>query len=361
MVPSVASKTSQLDTRPALAIVIVNYNAWLDVARLVDALANAAEVHDGRCEVVVVDNASQGPIPPDFERPRTHVQLVARADNGGFAVGVNAGSRATRARWVLLLNPDVVAGPELPGRILERIQELESRPEGAPGVVGFALRNANGSRQPSVGADPSLLRCVREAFIPRSRRKYQPDRKTKPGAVPWVTGAFALIDSALLRETGGMDEDFFLYYEEVALCRTARKLGRRVEYDPRVEVVHLRPLQDRTVSPKLRVITRHSKLLYFRKHLPRWEFLGLSWVVSGESLIRGLACRLAGKREHTRAWATIAAIASAMRRGFEIRGTEVLAMAEVCSDLRRPSGPSETSRRPTEEARPTASQRSSRR
>ena len=72
----------------------------------------------------------------------------------------------------------------------------------------------------------------------------------------------------MLDELGGMDEDFFLYYEEVALCRSARRRGWRVEYDPTVEVVHLRPLQNRPVSPKMRVITRHSKLLYFRKHLP---------------------------------------------------------------------------------------------
>ena len=69
------------------------------------------------------------------------------------------------------------------------------------------------------------------------------------------------MDSEIMRAVGGMDEDYFLYYEEVALCRSARRLGRRVEYDDRVSVVHLRPLQNRAIAPRMRVIVRHAKLL----------------------------------------------------------------------------------------------------
>jgi N-acetylglucosaminyl-diphospho-decaprenol L-rhamnosyltransferase len=328
MVDRVSTETSQFDSQPTLAILIVNYNSWADVSRLVASLAGSAEVADGRCEVVVIDNASDAPIPVELACPPNGVRTVTRSENGGFAVGVNAGWRTSRARWVLLLNPDVVAGNDLPGRILERIPRLESRPAGPPAVVGFALRNADGSRQPSVGTEPTFWRCLREAFIPRSRRKYQADRRAKPGSVPWVTGAFALVDTALLRVLGGMDEDFFLYYEEVALCRSASDVGRGVEYDPTVEVVHLRPLQSREVSPRLRVITRHSKLLFFRKHRPRWEFLALSWVVSVESAIRSLWSWARRHPEHYRAWVTIRRLARAMRRGVEIRGRDVLALAE---------------------------------
>ena len=84
-----------------------------------------------------------------------------------------------------------------------------------------------------------------------------------------------------------MDEDFFLYYEEVAFSRVARQRGWRVEFDPSVSVIHRHPLQNRAISPKMRVITRHSKLLYFRKHLPRWQFRTLSAIVRLESAIRG--------------------------------------------------------------------------
>jgi GT2 family glycosyltransferase len=330
-----------------LTIVIVNYKSWPDVARLVSAMAEAPEVADGRCEVVIVDNASAEPVPLELAEPRPGVRLVLRDENGGFAAGVNAGWRVSRSRWLLLVNPDVVAGADLPGRVLDRVGRLERRGDGAPGVVGFGLRNADGSRQPSVGAEPSLWRSVREPFIPRSRRKYQAAWRTRPGPVPWVTGACALVDGELLRNLGGMDEDFFLYYEEVALCRSARDAGRAVEYDPSVEVVHLRPLQNRPLTSRMRVITRHSKLLYFRKHLPPWQFKGLSWIVRAEAMIRG---RLARRDEAARAWRAIGGLARAMSRGESIRGREILAWAGPAEESAHgPARPKAMGRRPATE------------
>jgi N-acetylglucosaminyl-diphospho-decaprenol L-rhamnosyltransferase len=312
--------------RPSLTVVIVNYNSWPDVARLVAGLARAPEVAAGICRLVVVDNASDEPPPPDLCAPG--VLLVRRRDNGGFAAGVNAAWHASESPWLLLLNPDVVAGPDLLARVLGRLERDRRRPEGAPGVVGFALRNADGTRQPSVGALPSLARSVWEPLIPRSRRKYQAGWRTRAGPVPWVTGACMLVNAVLLGDLGGMDEDFFLYYEEVALCRLAALRGWSVEFDPSVEVVHLHPLQQRRVSSKLRVITRHSKLLYFRKHLPRWQFIGLTWVVAAEAAARGLWAGIRGRAGRRRAWRTIGAMAVAMRHGAVVRGRDALALAE---------------------------------
>jgi len=232
------------------------------------------------------------------------------------------------------LNPDVVVSEDWLGQVVTRIQHLETEsqaqasPQAAPGIVGFGLRNPDGSRQPSVGAFPSLPRTLWEQLIPRSRRKYQADWRTRPGPVPWVTGACMLVNTRLLETLGGMDEDFFLYYEEVALCRSARRQGWRVEFDPGLAATHLRPLQNRTLSPKMRVITRHSKLLYFRKHLPHWQFLGLSWIISCEAQVLGLWSRWTGRTEDVRSWRTIGAIARNFRAGAVVRGVEVRRLAE---------------------------------
>ena len=309
-----------------LAVLVVNYNGWADVARLVGGLSTGDAVTSGRAEVVVVDNASDDPPPPALLGPIPHLSILRRPTNGGFSAGVNAGRLHTKAPWLLLLNPDVVAGPGFLDAVLAAIEARSADPAG---VVGFGLRNADGSRQPSVGADPGLARSLREAFIPRTRRKYQAESRVRPGAVPWVTGACALVDAAMLDALGGMDEEFFLYYEEVALCRRARDLGRRVEYDPSVEVVHLRPLQGREVSPTLRYVTRHSKLLYFRKHLPRWQFLGLSWAVGVEARLRGWAARLGKRGDEAGSWRGVGWLAAAMRRGERIGGREVLLRAEA--------------------------------
>lgn len=313
---------------PLLTVVIVNYNGWADVRRLVQGLAATPEVAAGDCEVVVVDNGSDDPPPRELTEPCKGVRLLALRDNGGFAAGVNAGWRTARGPWLLVLNPDVVIPEGQLGAIVARVARFEEAPEQAAGIVGYGLVNPDGTRQPSVGAFPTLARSLWEQLIPRSRRKYQPGWRIRASAVDWVTGACMLVSGRLLSVLGGMDDDFFLYYEEVALCRSARNQGWTVRYDPSVEVVHLHPLQNRAISPKMRVITRHSKLLYFRKHLPRWEFVSLARAVGWEAAVRGSWARVQGRTEDGRAWRTIGELARAFRAGVEPRGRDVLTLAE---------------------------------
>jgi GT2 family glycosyltransferase len=227
------------------------------------------------------------------------------------------------------LNPDVEVEVGWIGQVIERIGQLERVPSGPPGIVGFGLRNPDGSPQGSVGVFPSLFRTLREQFIPRSRRKYQAAWRIRSGRVDWVTGACMLVNGRMIAELAGMDEDFFLYYEEVAFSRRAQDRGWRVEFDGAVNLVHRHPLQSRAVSTRIRIITRHSKLLYFRKHLPAWQFRALSWMVTAEAVIKGLASRIGMNHEEMRAWKTIQDVAQRMRAGDELKGAEVLKMAQA--------------------------------
>src|SRR5262249_40906419 len=149
---------------------------------------------------------------------------------GGFAVGVNTGWRAARSPWLLVLNPDVEIARGFLGQVWERLGRYDADPDGPPGIVGFRLCNPDRSPQGSVGVFPSLARTIREQFLPRSRRKYQPGWQTQPGRVDWVTGACMLVNSRMIADLGGMDEDFFLYHEEVAFSRAAQERAWRVEY-----------------------------------------------------------------------------------------------------------------------------------
>jgi GT2 family glycosyltransferase len=319
----------------AVSVVIVNYESWADVASLVKTLAESVEVRDGRWEVIVVDNASRGDVPPALQSPSDGVRVIFNSRNVGFAAGVNLGSASARGAWILLLNPDVAIDVEFPGQVRSRIAHYEARPSGRPGIVGFALRNEDGSAQPSVGVEPSLIRSLRGQLIPRARRKYRAASPTIAGEVPWVTGACVLIDAEAFRHGNGMDEDFFLYYEEVALCRTLRSAGRSVEFDPAVTVTHLRPLQNRRVSPRLRVITRHSKLVYFSKHRPTLEFALLRRVVLVEAAARRLWARACGDEPQRRCWELVGRIAKRLGNGQKVAGREVMEWTEIL-DAPRP-------------------------
>ena len=336
MVPSTASFASVATPAggPELAVVIVNYQSWDDVAALVVNLARSPLVEAGACEILVVDNDSRQAIPALLEAGLPGVRLLLEPTNGGFSAGVNVGWRASRSPWLLVLNPDIVAGPDLLAQVTGRIKSYAGRAGSSPGVgvVGFGLRNEDGTRQPSVGVFPSLFRTIREQVIPRSRRKYQPDWRLRPGPVDWVTGACFLVATRLLAEVGGMDEEFFLYHEEVALCRVASRRGWVVEYDPSVAVVHLHPLQDRAISPKMRVITRQSKLLYFRKHLPAWQFLALAALIRAEANLRANWCRLRGKSKEERSWRLIDWLARRPQTRSHWPGRFVRELAERTED-----------------------------
>src|SRR4029079_5800207 len=82
---------------------------------------------------------------------------------------------------------------------------------------------------------------------------------------------------------------------------------------------------------KMRIITRHSKLLYFRKHLPYWQFWSLTAIVAAEAAIRGRWALLRGRQGESRAWRTIAGLARQFRREIPVRGRDVLTMAESAS------------------------------
>ena len=322
-------QTTASESHPArLTIIIVNHESWPDALRLTASLAAEPCFRSGQCQIVVVDNASRGPIPEAFLAPCPGLRLVARPHNEGFAAGVNAGWRVTHSPWLLVLNPDVEVAGGFLSHVMARIGLYEADPDGPPGIVGFGLLNPDGSPQGSVGLYPSLARTIREQFIPRSRRKYQAGWRIRPGRVDWVTGACMLVHTAMMANLGGMDEDFFLYYEEVAFSHAARRSGWRTEYDASVTVVHRHPLQNRAISPKMRVITRHSKLLYFLKHLPRWQFLSLSAIVAIEAAIRGTWSRLWRRPEDVRAWRMIGGLARSLRYEAEPRGRDVLTLAE---------------------------------
>jgi len=216
--------------------------------------------------------------------------------NRGFARAVNEGCRRARGQWFLLLNPDVRVPEEFLDRVLataERIAAAQPR----AGVVGFRLRHADGSRQGSTGPYPTLRSVVSGLFRRRSRRRCRPLKGRHRRQVPWVTGCCLLVRRDCWRELGGFDEDFFLYYEDVDLCRRARAAGWSVWYEPTVKVTHLSPLHTRPVPPPLRLMTRHALLIYAAKHWPRWQFRTLGLLVAAEARLRRSLAFLRGNKD----------------------------------------------------------------
>jgi GT2 family glycosyltransferase len=272
-------------SEPRLSVVIVNYRQWEGTATLARQVLATAAGRRGAVEVMVVDNHSpRHPLLRHLRR-QPGVSLRRWGANHGFARAVNEGCRLSRGGWLLLVNPDVTLPEGFVEGALEVARNLEGR-EPRTGVVGFRLCNSDGTRQLSSGGFPTLAKTLAGLLLPRERRKYSLRPPRRRCRVPWVTGCCLLVRRACLEEVGGLDDDFFLYYEDVDLCRRAGERGWSVWYEPALFAVHHRPLHARPVLPHLRAVTRHGLLTYGRKHWPRWQFRLLAGIVGLEARLR---------------------------------------------------------------------------
>jgi N-acetylglucosaminyl-diphospho-decaprenol L-rhamnosyltransferase len=137
--------------------------------------------------------------------------------------------------------------------------------------------------------------------------------------VPWVTGCCLLLRRACVQDLGGLDERFFLYYEDVDLCRRARARGWSVWYEPKLRVTHHHPLHGRRVPPLLRLITRHSLLTYAARHWPRWQLRVLAGVVRLEAWTRRLWARWRGRPDEAKVFRDLGRVAADLAAGDERR------------------------------------------
>lgn len=296
---------------PRLSIVVVNYRQWEETETLVRHLQTAASLKRGDAEIVIVDNHS--PPHPVMKRLRRqpNVSLRRWKQNRGFARAVNEGCRLSQGEWCLLLNPDTTPSDTFLDGVLAMLDQLEPN----AGIVGFNLRNSDGSRQLSAGAFPTLSSTIGRLLLSRRRRKYHSVGASKRTRVAWVTGCCLLVRRDCLRDVGGLDEDFFLYYEDVDLCRRATERGWTVWYEPNLDVVHHHPLHQRAVPAVLRMVTRHSLLMYAAKHWPRWQFRALLRIVEAETMTRRLGAWWSGDAKEARMLGVLREICRDLRQG----------------------------------------------
>jgi GT2 family glycosyltransferase len=296
---------------PRLSVVIVNYRQWDKTEEVVRHLQTSASVKSGAAEVVIIDNHS--PPHPVVKRLRRQPSVSLRrwSRNRGFARAVNEGCRLSRGEWYLLLNPDTTPSEEFLDGVVALLDKLEPN----AGIVGFHLRNSDGSRQLSAGPFPTLLSTILRTLLPRSRRKYHTLRTEDRCPVAWVTGCCLLVRGDCLRDVGGLDEEYFLYYEDVDLCRRAQARGWSVWYEPNLTVVHHHPLHQRPVPAVLRTVTRHSLMIYAAKHWPAWQFRLLTRVVQAEARLRRLGAWWSGDGQQARLFALLSEICRDLRNG----------------------------------------------
>jgi GT2 family glycosyltransferase len=246
--------------------VIVNWNTRDMVLRLLGRLSESNQGLDHELELIVVDNNSSDGSVEAIRGAFPEVKLVAQSDNRGFAGGVNPGVAAATQPLVLLLNSD--AQTSRPS-----IEAAARYMAGSPdvGILGPQILSPKGSPRTSAWRDPSLKWMVLSTLglnklRPLNFEQYQGIRFTAPTEVDCVSGCAIMIRRDLLKELGGFDEDYFMYFEETDFCVRARRRGHKVHHAPVGEFAHEEGGTSKIVRLRTFLDYRRSEILFQRKH-----------------------------------------------------------------------------------------------
>lgn len=190
--------------------------------------------------VVVTENiADREPI-----RTSLPVEHVVNREVKGFGANHNAAFARCLTPYFCVLNPDIRLSADPFPPLLEYL--------GRPGVAvaGPLVRDASGKPEDSARRFPTVGLLVRKLFSDERLPDYPVDRG--PLEADWIAGMFMLFRRDDFRAVGGFDERYFLYYEDVDICRRLRRAGRAVIYDPGTSVTHLARRASRRSAAHLR-------------------------------------------------------------------------------------------------------------
>ncbi len=275
-----------------LTVIILNWNTRDDLRVCLASI----DAHRPKCEmeVIVADNASSDGSREMVAAEFPWVTLVHHPVNLGFCAGNNRALPKEPGRYVLFLNADT----RVTACALDRLVEFMDQ-EPHVGIAGPKLLNRDGSLQYSCRRFPDLgAGFFRNTPLGRlfPKNRYAQDYlmtdwdHASTRDVDWVSGAALMIRREAHQQTGGFDEGFYMYCEDVDLCYRARELGWRVTYLPDSIIYHLIGRSSDQVPTRATFYFHTSMYRFYKKHYAKKTPLLLRPLI-----VPGIAARAAGQ------------------------------------------------------------------
>jgi GT2 family glycosyltransferase len=242
-----------------LSVVIVSYNVRDYLENCLQSVSRALEGIEG--EVFVVDNHSDDDSVEAVRRQYPWVRLIENQENMGFSRANNIAIREARGEYVLLLNPDTIVEE---ATLREVLRFMEEHPKA--GGAGVMMHNADGSLAPeSRRALPTpWVSCLKMlGFTKRYYMSHLP--WDQPSRIEVISGAFCFLRKKALDEVGLLDEDFFMYGEDIDLSYRLMKGGWENWYLP-YPITHFKGKSTQKSDYRYVHIFYKAMLIFFRKH-----------------------------------------------------------------------------------------------
>ncbi len=234
-------------------------------------------------EVFVVDNDSGDGSVEMVKNEFPQAKLIANNKNVGFAAANNIAIKQAKGEYILLLNPDMRIFPDTLAKMLSWMEE---HPQA--GIASCKLVDGNEEIIPHVRRFPrfweqSAIALKLPRIFPGILNKYilKNFDYDNEAEVDSVRGSFFMIRKEVIEELGGLDERYFIWFEEVDYCKQAKKAGWKVMYTPVPRCLdYVGKSFVQVPKGKTQKYFRDSMLKYFRKWHPAWQYwiLKLLWV-----------------------------------------------------------------------------------
>lgn len=271
-----------------ISVVIVGWNAKHYLELCLESLVAAPPRRS--MEIIVVDNASTDGSAEMIETRFPHIKLIKSSENLGFAKGNNVAIRQCQGRYIALVNPDVVVFPDC----LDALADfLDENPK--VGNVGPRVFNPDMTQQSTCRRFPTLWNNFCSATGLASTFKtsrifagehmwFFPHDRTI--SVDVLVGCFSMIRREAFSEVGLLDENLFMYGDDVDWCRRAWKAGWQVVFFPGAKAIHDRGKITAPYPVRFAVAQQRSVLYYWRKHHGFWGVLGIQSIALFRHLVR---------------------------------------------------------------------------
>jgi GT2 family glycosyltransferase len=271
-----------------ISVVIVAWNAKHYLELCLESLADAPPRRN--MEVLVVDNASADGSIEMIETKFPWVKLIKNSENLGFSRGNNVGIRQCQGRYIALVNPDVIV---FPGCLDELADFLDQNTKVAN--VGPRVFNPDMTRQSTCRQFPTLWNnfcsATRLESIFKGSRFFAGEHMfyflhDRTLAVDVIVGCFSMIRREAFDEVGLLDEDLFMYGDDVDWCRRARNAGWQVVFYPNARAIHDRGKTTAPFPVRFAVAQQRSVLHYWTKHHTFFGVLGIRSIILFHHLLR---------------------------------------------------------------------------
>ena len=249
-----------------LAVIIVSYNVRQYVDQCLQSLEQALQGVDS--EVIVVDNCSKDDSVSYLQAHYADIQIIANQENVGFARANNQAIRLSESEYVLLLNPDTVVYENTIRRCLDF---MDAHPEAGGAGVRMLTREGNPAPESRRAIPTPWVAMLK--MLGFTRRYYMSDLPwDEPCQIEVVSGAYCLLRRKALDQIGLLDEDFFMYGEDIDLSYRLVHGGWQNWYLP-YDIIHFKGESTQKSSFRYVHVFYQAMLIFFRKHYSHLSIL----------------------------------------------------------------------------------------